>query len=217
MGGSFCAGMAAALLLGGCELIDLHPQVSQPGQLDRPFAVSNFFTPSGYMGDGARLGQLKADVLNETCKTRPPGATGDCYRFIYYPSASMWAGVYWVYPANNWGSRAGRLIAGPRFKRVRLQAASATPDLLINFLVGGINDPTLPNRDRVSAVTSLRLGTDWQTVTLDVSDQDFDHVIGALAWSLPYPEGWDGERPVVFYLDDVVWDTEDGSASGAAP
>jgi hypothetical protein len=217
-------GLTSSLLAGlltlaaGCEAVDLTPKVSQPGMLDQPFAVSNFFTPSGYMGDGARLGQLQADVANDACKERPPGAVGDCYRFIYYPSDSMWAGVYWVYPANNWGSRAGRLVAGPKFKQVRLQAASATPDLLINFLVGGINDPILPNRDRVSASTSVRLGTAWQTITLDVSGQDFDQLIGALAWSLPYPEDWDGLQPVLFYLDDIIWDTDDGSgAPGAAP
>jgi hypothetical protein len=208
--------LAAAVLLAGCDALAFTPPISQPGTLTQPFAVSNFFTPSGYMGDGARLGQLQADVANDACMARPAGAVGDCYRFVYYPSDSLWAGVYWVYPANNWGSRAGRLVAGGQFKRVRLQAASATPDLLINFLVGGINDPILPNRDRVSASTSVRLGTEWQEITLDVSGQDFDHVIGALAWSLPYPMDWDGEQPVVFYLDDVIWDTDDGSLAGAA-
>jgi hypothetical protein len=201
---------AGVLALAGCGLADLTPQVGQPGALEAPFAVSNFFTPSGYMGDGARLGMLEADVHNAGCKERPPGAVGDCYRFVYHPADNRWAGVYWVYPANNWGSRAGRRIAGERFKEVRLQAASATPDLLINFLVGGINDPILPNRDRVSAQTSVRIGTEWQTIKLDVSGQDFDRLIGALAWSLPYPEDWDGQQPVVIYLDDIVWDTEGG-------
>jgi hypothetical protein len=206
-----------ALLLAGCEMVELRPAASDPGPLDEPFAVSNFFTPSGYMGDGEKLGQLDAEVLNGHCKPRPPGAVGDCYRFVYQPGAKMWAGVYWVFPANNWGTRAGRRIEGQRFRQVRLQAASATPDLVVNFFVGRISDPTLPNRDRVSASTGLRLGTEWTTIRLDISGQEFERVIGALAWSLPYPMEWDGRQPVVLYLDDIVWDTEPVPAEPGAP
>ena len=205
-------GAAYGLLafLVGCEAVDLRPQVSRPGPLDSPFAVSNFFTPSGHMGDGERAGHLRMDVQNSACLDRPIDASGDCYRFVYTPGAKDWAGVYWVYPANNWGSRAGRQVLGERFKQVRLQAASDTPDLPINFVVGGIADPTLPNRDRVSATTSVRLAEAgvWQVVRLDISGQDFDRVVGALAWSLAYPKEWDRGQPVVVYLDDIVWDTE---------
>jgi hypothetical protein len=209
--------LALGWLAGACGLPDLTPQVSQPGALEAPFAVSNFFSPSGYMGDGERAGFLKADVLGGGCKARLPQAVGDCYRFTYRPDAKRWVGVYWVYPANNWGTRAGRRVEGKRFKEVRLQAASETPDLLINFLVGGIKDPLLPNRDRVSAVESVRLGTDWQTIRLDISGQEFDNVIGALAWSLPYPQDWDGDKPVVLYLDDIVWDTESSAPPPSTP
>ena len=202
------AAYGLVVLLVGCEALELRPPVSRPGPLDGPFAVSNFFTPSGHMGDGERAGHIRMDVQNDACLARPEDAAGDCYRFVYRPGAKDWAGVYWVYPANNWGSRAGRQVRGERFRQVRLQAASDTPDLPVNFVVGGIADPTLPNRDRVSAATSVRLGTDWQIIRLDISGQEFDSVVGALAWSLAYPQGWDRSEPVVLYLDDIVWDTE---------
>lgn len=197
-----------ALAATACEAFDLTPKVAHPGPLEAPFAVSNFFTPSGHMGDGERAGHLEVEVSNRHCLPRLPDAVGDCYRFVYRPGAKGWAGVYWVYPANNWGSRAGRRLEGAAFKQVHLVAASATPDLPINFVVGGIADPTLPYRDRVSATTSLRIGPDWQPIHLDISGQDFDQLIGALAWSLAYPKEWDGVEPVVIYLDDIVWDTD---------
>jgi hypothetical protein len=215
-GGPLALALAVACAVSACGLPDLTPPVSQPGALQEAFAVSNFFSPSGYMGDGEHAGFLRANVLDGGCKPRPPEAVGDCYRFVYHPDAKRWVGVYWVYPANNWGTRAGRRVEGTRFKEVRLRAASETPDLLVNFLVGGIKDPLLPNRDRVSAVQSVRLGPEWQTIRLDISGQQFDNVIGALAWSLPYPQDWDGDQPVVLYLDDLVWDTE-SSAPAAAP
>jgi hypothetical protein len=196
------------VFMAGCEALELRPQVGSPGTLEDPFAVSNFFTPSGHMGDGELAGHIKMNVQNAACRERPPEASGDCYRFLYTPGVKDWAGVYWVYPANNWGSRAGRQVAGERFKQVRLQAASDTDDLPVSFVVGGIADPTLPNRDRVSATTSVRIGRDWQTIRLDIAGQDFDRVVGALAWSLAYPQGWDRTQPVVLYLDDIVWDTD---------
>jgi hypothetical protein len=206
MGSRLAAVAAVSTAAAACGPLDA--PVSQAGPLERSFAVSNFFTPSGYMGDGEQPGRVSVDVLNERCRPRLPDAAGDCYRFSYQPGDKLWAGVYWVYPANNWGSRSGRRVAGEKFKQVRLLAASETPDLLINFVVGGIRDVFLPYRDLLKAATTLRLGREWQIVRLDISGQEFDRVIGALAWSVPYPEQWDGVKPVVIYLDDIVWDIE---------
>jgi hypothetical protein len=202
-----------ALLGGvGCGVPDRTPAVARPGAIQAPFAVSNFFTPSGYMGDGEQLGNLEVDVLNGRCMPRPTGAVGDCYRFEYHMGAKAWAGVYWVYPANNWGSRAGRSIAGTQFKEVRVQAASDTPDVAVTFFVGGIEDSTKPFGDSFRKADIARLGPDWQTIRFDVSGKDFDHLIGAFGWSLAYPKDWDGQKPVVLYFDDIVWDTESTAA-----
>jgi hypothetical protein len=181
--------------------------VRRSGPLVETFPVSDVFTPSGYMGDGEVLGRLTASV-DARCKDRPGGAQGDCYRFEYRRGAKGWAGVYWVYPANNWGSRPGRPIDGARFRQVRVRAASDSEGLATNFVVGGIADPTLPNRDRVGGATSEVIGRDWKQIRIDVSGQDFDHVIGAFAWSLAFPMNRDDEDAVVLYLDDLVWDTE---------
>ncbi len=86
---------------------------AKAGPIVGPFVVSNFYTPSGFMGDGAVPGRLTADI-NENCRTpRPAGAQGDCYRFIYKPGDVKWAGAFWVSPANNWGTAPGRDIVGP--------------------------------------------------------------------------------------------------------
>jgi hypothetical protein len=45
-------------------------------------------------------------------------------------------------------------------------------------------------------------------IQLDISEQEFERVIGALAWSVAYPPNANGEDPIVIYLDDIVWDTE---------
>jgi hypothetical protein len=107
-----------------CGPTDPTTLVQDPGPLTKPFAVSDHFTPSGFMGDGEYMGKLTMDVNNENCKARPPGAQGYCYRFTYNEGPIMWAGVYWVFPANNWGTRPGRAIDGSKFKQVRAKVAT---------------------------------------------------------------------------------------------
>lgn len=200
-----CAAIVLSLLLLACGVDDARDRVNHPGALQDTFAVSEFFTPSGYMGDGETLGQLVGQV-NQNCRKRPFGARGDCYVYAYRPGAYGWAGVYWVHPANNWGSRRGRSIEGSQFRKVRLKVAVDPPDTLVNFVVGGIADPLLPNRDRVSAITSVRANAGWTDVELDISGQDFDQVIGALAWSMAFPPDRQADEPARLFLDDLVWE-----------
>jgi hypothetical protein len=86
---------------------------AKSGPIEGPFVVSNFFTPSGFMGDGAIPGRLTVGI-NEHCKEpRPAGAQGDCYHFLYTVGDVKWAGAYWVYPSNSWGTVPGRSVVGP--------------------------------------------------------------------------------------------------------
>jgi hypothetical protein len=119
---------SACILVSGCPA-NLADNVEQAGPISGPFAVSRFYTPSGYMGDGDNPGFLLADV-NDQCLPRPDGARGNCYRFQYREDNRCppfgdcrWAGVYWVFPANNWGSRPGRSI-GFSFTRATFYAAA---------------------------------------------------------------------------------------------
>jgi hypothetical protein len=123
------AGVVA--LWGGLSAAGCLPSISDlhEGPLTSSFAVSDFFTPSGYMGDGMFFGNLTG-TINQGCKPRPPGARGNCYVFTYYPlpdEGDPWAGVYWVFPANNWGSIRGRAVDTTRFQQIRFAAAVEAP------------------------------------------------------------------------------------------
>jgi hypothetical protein len=108
--------LTAALLSTAC-LVACGPPAEEDraksGPIEGPFVVSNFFTPSGLMGDGAVPGRLTVDVNKNCKKPRPPGAQGDCYRFFYKPADIKWAGAFWVSPSNNWGTVPGRNLVGP--------------------------------------------------------------------------------------------------------
>lgn len=90
------------------------------GPVKGPFVVSHHFTPSGLMGDGQIPDQLVMNINTPDCKKpRPPNAQGDCYHVLWnVKKADVWAGAYWVFPSNNWGSVPGRQVIGPVNKGV---------------------------------------------------------------------------------------------------
>ena len=124
------------------------------GPIVGPFVVSDYFTPSGLMGDGEKPGAMTVGI-NKNCRTpRPPGAQGDCYHFLYKVGDVHWAGAYWVYPSNSWGTYPGRDVIPPRdlgpdskgnelygYTRVRFWAAvdKMPVDPKFSYFVGGID------------------------------------------------------------------------------
>jgi hypothetical protein len=154
------------------------------GPLNQTFAVSDVYTPSGYMGDGEFFGKLTGKT-NDGCKEpRPAGHRGNCYVFTYYPNdvnQDPWAGVYWVFPANNWGDTYGHAIDTGKFQQIRFYAAYDGPNpytfnnspQFLNGLAGNINPngnfsppPDMPNApgidhvDALAASTAAKMGTE---------------------------------------------------------
>jgi len=89
---------------------------AKAGPIVGAFVVSDFFTPSGLMGDGAIPGLVTEDIDKNCAVPRPAGAQGDCYHFLYKIGPVKWAGAYWVFPSNSWGSVPGRDVIPPMDK-----------------------------------------------------------------------------------------------------
>lgn len=200
--------------------------------------MSAQFSPSGHMGDGKTAGYIFTDI-NENCRPRPPGAGGDCYRFTYRPRLDdgklLWAGVFWAFPANNWGTRPGRTLLKP-YTKVRFYAAAEprfdplisaqTPNLPpnleppITFTVGLMRPSGLPFEDQWQMSTTVNLTPTMTPYEIDFFGQaagvpGFDpdpdnptlQIIGAFAWVTNYTAGVTTETdPTILYLDDIVWE-----------
>lgn len=190
-------------LAAGCAAgADPEPPGLGPPQL--PLAVSSVFAPSGYMGDGADGTAVVADMM---CAERPSGARGDCYRFTYEAGPMLWAGVYWQYPPNNWGMSEGKAMpAGAT--QVSFYAAGAAGGEVLTIKIGGIRDTMLPYSDTISAQETFTLTTEMTKYSVDLTGQSYDRVIGGFSWATAYPEATDPATaaPIVFFLDDVVWE-----------
>ncbi len=196
------------LVLGGCSVQGVS---SDPVQA--PFLVSDYFVPSGYMGDGSVLGRTPApiEVSYSDCAPRPAGARGNCYRFVYTPVPTSeegkgWAGVYWQGPANNWGQEPPQSVT-PNATRVAFYAATETDGDAVSFLVGGLNatDPDgapLPYVDKLSATQGEILTTGMTRYEIPLpSSASYDAVVGAFGWSISAFGG----TSHTLYLDDIQW------------
>jgi hypothetical protein len=175
------------------------PATPDDGPLTPPFVVSDHFAPTGYMGDGTTIGTVRMD--NDACPTRAPGARGDCYTVTYTPTGA-WAGIYWQYPANNWGAKPGRIVL-PGAKRVVVWAKGQAGGEKLDFTIGGIKDDTLPYKDSINASTSVTLTTEWQSYAVNFGPKTYSSVIGAFSWIAHAPPG---SGPIVFYLDGIAWE-----------
>jgi hypothetical protein len=202
------------------------------GPLDSTFAVSNIFTPSGFMGDGSTFKHLYMDV-NKNCAPRPAGAQGYCYKFTYYkdtsPTGYSWAGVFWVFPANNWGTRKGHAMDTTKFHQLRLYAAIDLPkplpefagrtDLVAEppkFFYGNIMG--FKNTDDIGGQIYPKASEQLTQYRIPFPDANVPHVddslIGGFGWSIAFP-GWaDPNTPLTVYVDDIVWDTAEPPATG---
>jgi hypothetical protein len=93
------------------------------------------------MGDGEFFGKL-IGTTNEGCKPRAGLARGNCYAFTYWPNdiegVDPWAGVFWAFPANSWGSTSGHAIDISKFKQISFWAAVEGPT---PYTIGGNTIP----------------------------------------------------------------------------
>ena len=159
-----------------------------------PFAVDEWFYPSGYMGDG----ELGGVDDQEICATdRPVDARGTCHRFTWTPPTSSmgWAGVYWQHPDQNWGSLAGlRVPVGA--SAVRFTAWGETGGEVVSF-VAGMADPDGFERKLDGVV----LSTTPTEYTLDLSTASYGKVVGGFGW---VAEG--STSAITFTVDNITWE-----------
>jgi hypothetical protein len=170
-----------------------------------PFAVDDYYSPSGFMGDGEQPGGL-TDA--PACPARAGDALGKCHHVTWKPGAKGWAGVYWQYPDGNWGTAAGHAI-DPGATRVSFWAWGKSGGEKVDFF-SGINPP-----DGYKVETGdLTLTATPTQYFLKLAGATYGTVVGAFGWSSGTS---DGSTPVEFYVDDIQWQTAAGGPGCTSP
>ena len=175
-----------------------------------PFVVDTVFVSSGFMGDGNMAGPITMIPAKTGDSTDCNGmrssttASGSCHVITYAPPASGgmgWGGVYWQYPANNWGTKAGYAVPAGA-KKVSFQAKGAKGGEKVQFLAGGIVSPMQPYTDSIKATTTVTLTTSWAPYSIDLTGQSYTSVLGGFGWTMT---SMDAGSSGGFFVDDIQW------------
>ena len=175
-----------------------------------PFVVDTVFVSSGFMGDGNMAGPITMVPAKTGDSTDCNGmrasttASGSCHVITYAPPASGGmgrGGVYWQYPANNWGTKAGFAVPAGA-KKVSFQAKGKVGGEKVTFLAGGIMSAGMTYTDSVKATATVTLTSSWAPYTIDLSGQSYSQVLGGFGWTMT---SMDAGASGGFFVDDIQW------------
>jgi hypothetical protein len=158
--------------------------------------VANFY-PDGWMGD---YRDIKLDAYDDA----NPKSGKTCFRIEYKPGASQncrWAGVYWTFPGNSWGTRKGGYDLSGAHKLTFWARGDRGGEVIQEFKIGGIAGKF---RDSDSAgIGPIELSSDWRQYEIELDGVDLSYISGGFCWSTNLDRNKDG---CTFYLDDIVYE-----------
>jgi hypothetical protein len=163
-----------------------------------PFDLETQFVPSNWMGDG-EFGVQCVILTHVSIDVR--GNQKVVTRLEYRPGTKGWAGIYWVYPGGNWGDEPGKSLIGA--SKITFLARGEYGGEIVEFKIGGIRGKTYEDTSEVST-GKVKLSTEWQEYTIDLSNQDLSNVIGAFAWIVAASDN--ENKTVTAYIANLVID-----------
>lgn len=163
------------------------------------FSPSNFYVPSGWMGD---MDQLHVD--EGVPDPAYPGATVTRFTYDASPGGLGWAGIYYQWPDNNWGTNpdGGHDLSGAT--KLVFRARGEQGNEKITFGMGGTTGAYGDSTSKHERY--LTLSAEWQEYIIDLSGYDLSRIVGGFYWSASRFQNPNG---ATFYVDDIryVFDT----------
>jgi hypothetical protein len=162
--------------------------------------IQSTFTPSGFMGDG-EFGRRYIEFFGADHTN--PHAQADSMKITYRFGSARWGGMYWQNKPDNWGDQPGNNYSGQGFSKVTFWARGEHGGEMVEFKVGGIENPNKRYRDSVLATAGrIALTKDWKSYSIDLSSQDLSSLIGGFCWvaSADYNHG----NQITFFLEDLT-------------
>lgn len=158
------------------------------------------------MGDGDAI-KLSSTYQSAPVASGVQGRTA--LRLTYSGKGSEgWAGIYWLTPANNWGTMKGAGFDLTQAKRLTFWIrGDKGGELISEVAVGGISSGSYPDSDRAS-IGPLKLSTNWEQYAIDLDGKDLRHIIGGFVFVVKRADNVSGAR---FYVDEMIYEPASGS------
>lgn len=153
------------------------------------------------MGDGDSL-KLSSSYDSAPVASGIQGRTS--LRVTYSGKGSEgWAGIYWLAPANNWGTMKGAGFDLTQAKRFTFWIRGEKGgERISEVAIGGVSAGSYPDSDRAS-IGPLKLSTKWEQYSIDLDGKDLRHIIGGFVFIVKRAENVSGAR---FYLDEMIYE-----------
>jgi hypothetical protein len=155
----------------------------------------NHYVPSGFMPNGNCL--EFTDVWQKNCQTEKT-----CMKIVYDIECSRgdqkWAGIYWLNPANNWGTRKGGYNLTGATKLTFWAKGEKGGEQVQEFTVGGVSGD-YPDSD-TAVIGPVILGTQWRQYSIDLRGKDLSYISGGFAWTSSEDVN---PGDCTFYLDNI--------------
>ncbi|MBN1294951.1 MAG: PKD domain-containing protein, partial [Candidatus Latescibacteria bacterium] len=168
--------------------------------VNAPFDISQYFYPSGWMGD---VDSIEFDDAYSS-DIRTGDSDGKYIKIDYAFGTNGWAGIYWQHPENNWGDTTGVKIIGAT--KVTFWARGQTGGEKVQFKAGGIDNASKKYKDSFSAdLGYITFSDQWTFYEIDLSSYDLLNVIGGFMW-VSNSGNNPGESDITFYLDEIRYE-----------
>ncbi len=157
---------------------------------------ANHYIPSGFMPNGKCLAFNDAWVDN--CHSG-----SSCIQIDYDVKCSRadqkWAGIYWLNPANNWGTRKGGYnLTGASYLTFWARGDQGG-EYIQEVTVGGV-EGKYPDSDKV-IFGPIILSKEWKHYKIDLRGKDLSYISGGFSWATD--EESVNADDCVFYLDEI--------------
>ncbi len=180
-------------------------EAEDQGSSFNPFLVfkdkgtrENHFVPSGFMPNGNCL--TISDVWQAGCYEG-----SSCIKIVYDTECSQndagWAGIFWLNPANNWGSRKGGFDLTGAQKLTFWARGEQGGERIEEISIGGVSGD-FPDTDS-AMIGPVILTKEWREYTIDLRGKDLSYISGGFSWTTNAKVNPSG---CTFYLDDIRYE-----------
>ena len=163
----------------------------------------NHYIPSGWMGD-------YGDIRMNDGSLEYPYSGSTCIKFEYSAQKSQsqgWTGVYWQFPANNWGTKKGGFDLTGMTKLSFWARGEIGGEVIQKFGVGGIGQGRdVPYPDSILIETEeIELTDSWKQYTINLAGKDLSYISGGFLWVATAEANPTG---ATFYIDDIKFEAD---------
>lgn len=159
---------------------------------------SNHYVPSGFMPNGECL--AFNDTWLDGCYS---GKT--CLKIEYDVQCSRdgqkWAGIYWLNPPNNWGSKKGGFNLTGATKLTFWAKGGVGGEQIQEVIIGGVTG-NYPDTD-TAVIGPVILTDQWRQYTIDLRGKDLTYISGGFAWTTSEDVN---PESCTFYLDEIKFE-----------